>query len=98
MPDPPAPVQEFEQLSIEQGAPSQAIQPIPSSSKACKFPLRPGKGQIGKRCIVKANHFFAELPDKDLHQYDVSFDVLVPLFLYFSYSASNAVLFLCVCR
>ncbi|KAJ0229175.1 Protein argonaute 1 [Hirschfeldia incana] len=71
-PDPPAPVQEFEQLSIEQGAPSQAIQPIPSSSKACKFPLRPGKGQVGKRCMVKANHFFAELPDKDLHQYDVT--------------------------
>jgi eukaryotic translation initiation factor 2C len=28
---------------------------------------------LGQRCIVKANHFFAELPDKDLHQYDVSF-------------------------
>jgi hypothetical protein len=27
---------------------------------------------MGQRCIVKANHFFAELPDKDLHQYDVS--------------------------
>ncbi|XP_018492188.1 protein argonaute 1 [Raphanus sativus] len=72
MPDPPAPVQEFEQLSIEQGASSQAIQPIASSSKACKFPPRPGKGQVGKRIMVKANHFFAELPDKDLHQYDVT--------------------------
>jgi hypothetical protein len=28
---------------------------------------------MGQKCIVKANHFFAELPDKDLHQYDVSF-------------------------
>ena len=72
IPDTSAPVQEFEQLSIEQGASSQAIQPIPSSSKAFKFPMRPGKGQVGKRCMVKANHFFAELPDKDLHQYDVS--------------------------
>ncbi|CAF2218688.1 hypothetical protein YC2023_093892 [Brassica napus] len=72
IPDTSAPVQEFEQLSIEQGASSQAIQPIPSSSKAFKFPMRPGKGQVGKRCIVKANHFFAELPDKDLHQYDVT--------------------------
>ncbi|ESQ30702.1 hypothetical protein EUTSA_v10011196mg [Eutrema salsugineum] len=72
MPEPPVPVQQFEQLTIEQGAPSQAIQPIPSSSKAYKFPMRPGKGQVGKRCIVKANHFFAELPDKDLHQYDVT--------------------------
>ncbi|PKI71742.1 hypothetical protein CRG98_007875 [Punica granatum] len=35
-------------------------------------PPRPGKGSAGIRCIVKANHFFAELPDRDLHQYDVS--------------------------
>jgi eukaryotic translation initiation factor 2C len=27
---------------------------------------------MGQKCIVKANHFFAELPDKDLHQYDVA--------------------------
>ncbi|MCO5572743.1 hypothetical protein L7F22_026502 [Adiantum nelumboides] len=44
----------------------------PVSSKNMRFPLRPGKGQAGTKCIVKANHFFAELPDKDLHQYDVS--------------------------
>lgn len=82
IPDPPVLAQQFEQLSVEQeqGGPSQAIQPIPSSSKAYKFPMRPGKGSTGKRCIVKANHFFAELPDKDLHQYDVSFDSLFPLY------------------
>lgn len=79
VPEPTVLAQQFEQLSVEQGAPSQAIQPIPSSSKAYKFPMRPGKGQSGKRCIVKANHFFAELPDKDLHQYDVSYGSLVPL-------------------
>jgi eukaryotic translation initiation factor 2C len=72
VPEPTVLAQQFEQLSVEQGAPSQAIQPIPSSSKAFKFPMRPGKGQSGKRCIVKANHFFAELPDKDLHHYDVT--------------------------
>ncbi|KAB2633787.1 protein argonaute 1-like [Pyrus ussuriensis x Pyrus communis] len=48
------------------------IQPIPASSKSVRFPLRPGKGTTGIKCIVKANHFFAELPDKDLHQYDVT--------------------------
>ncbi|KAK4765797.1 hypothetical protein SAY87_007439 [Trapa incisa] len=58
------------QLSVqEEGSSSQAVQP---SSKTIKFPLRPGKGSIGMKCMVKANHFFAELPDKDLHQYDVS--------------------------
>ncbi|GAB2225433.1 hypothetical protein Droror1_Dr00006225 [Drosera rotundifolia] len=64
--------QQFQQFTVEEEQPTQAIQPLPASSKAMRFPLRPGKGSKGHRCIVKANHFFAELPDKDLHQYDVS--------------------------
>ncbi|XP_047310197.1 protein argonaute 1-like [Impatiens glandulifera] len=64
---------ELQQMSVqEEGSSSQAIQPIAPSSKSMRFPLRPGKGSTGVKCIVKANHFFAELPDKDLHQYDVS--------------------------
>lgn len=46
---------------------------IPTSSKSLSFAQRPGFGQVGTKCIVKANHFFAELPDKDLNQYSVSF-------------------------
>lgn len=65
-------VQQVEQLDIQEGASSQQIQPVPPSSKSMRFPLRPGKGKTGTMCIVKANHFFAELPDKDLHQYDVT--------------------------
>ncbi|XP_062226457.1 protein argonaute 1B isoform X2 [Phragmites australis] len=65
--------QQFQQLAIRgQTSTSQDIQVAPASSKSVRFPLRPGKGTYGDRCIVKANHFFAELPDKDLHQYDVS--------------------------
>ncbi|GAV57543.1 PAZ domain-containing protein/Piwi domain-containing protein [Cephalotus follicularis] len=45
---------------------------IPSSSKSLSFAPRPGYGQVGMKCIVKANHFFAELPEKDLNQYDVT--------------------------
>ena len=45
---------------------------FPTSSKSLSFAPRPGYGQVGTKCIVKANHFFAELPDKDLNQYDVS--------------------------
>ena len=45
---------------------------FPTSSKSLSFAPRPGFGQVGAKCIVKANHFFAELPDKDLNQYDVS--------------------------
>lgn len=63
--------EQIQQLSIQQEvAPSQEM--APASSKSMRFPLRPGKGSYGTRCMVKANHFFAELPDKDLHQYDVS--------------------------
>ncbi|KAI5080699.1 hypothetical protein GOP47_0003882 [Adiantum capillus-veneris] len=55
------------------GAPQAAyVSAPPISSKSMRFPLRPGKGHTGTKCIVKANHFFAELPDKDLHQYDVT--------------------------
>lgn len=63
--------QQFQQLAVQpEAAATQAA--LPASSKSLRFPLRPGKGNYGDRCIVKANHFFAELPDKDLHQYDVS--------------------------
>ncbi|KAA8541496.1 hypothetical protein F0562_025459 [Nyssa sinensis] len=72
-PSPLEVTQQFQQLTVQQEGPSsQAIQPVPPSSKSMRFPLRPGKGSTGTKCIVKANHFFAELPDKDLHQYDVS--------------------------
>lgn len=73
-PSPVAVVQQLQDLSIQQeGSSSQAIQASPPpSSKSMRFPLRPGKGSTGIKCIVKANHFFAELPDKDLHQYDVT--------------------------
>ncbi|KAM1398477.1 hypothetical protein ACFX2I_015928 [Malus domestica] len=73
---PPEPSEVAEQLADlavrQESAPSQAIQPVAPSSKSVRFPLRPGKGSTGRRCTVKANHFFAELPDKDLHQYDVT--------------------------
>ncbi|CAL9146033.1 unnamed protein product [Musa hybrid cultivar] len=67
--------EKFQQCFVEDGATTQAIQtviPVAPSSKSLRFPLRPGKGSCGVKCVVKANHFVAELPDKDLHQYDVS--------------------------
>ncbi|KAJ4834563.1 argonaute 1B [Turnera subulata] len=73
-PSPASVTQQMQGLAVqEETAPSQAIQTLPPpSSKSMRFPLRPGKGSTGTRCMVKANHFFAELPDKDLHQYDVT--------------------------
>ncbi|GMH17535.1 hypothetical protein Nepgr_019376 [Nepenthes gracilis] len=63
---------QFQHLTLQEGQSSQAVQPVPACSKAMRFPVRPGKGSTGTKCIVKANHFFAELLDKDWHQYDVS--------------------------
>jgi eukaryotic translation initiation factor 2C len=44
----------------------------PVSSKAEKFPSRPGFGTVGKRCRVRANHFVVQVADKDIYHYDVS--------------------------
>lgn len=61
---------------------------FPTSSKSLSFTPRPGYGQLGTKCIVKSNHFFTVLPDKDLNQYDVS--LYFHLFFYF--------LFLSICK
>ncbi|XP_057440069.1 protein argonaute 1-like [Lotus japonicus] len=43
-----------------------------STSSTIEIPLRPGKGTLGTKCIVKANHFFLDLPNKELYHYDVT--------------------------
>ncbi|KAG0503181.1 hypothetical protein HPP92_003253 [Vanilla planifolia] len=45
---------------------------LPVSNREMAFHRRPGFGQVGTKCVVKANHFLAQLPDKDLSHYDVS--------------------------
>lgn len=64
---------QLKDLSVqdESNVGQEIVQAFPMSHNSYKFPHRPGSGSIGTRCLVKANHFFAELPDKDLHQYDV---------------------------
>jgi eukaryotic translation initiation factor 2C len=75
-PEAPPPVQPREEHGPAEPSAGHEIVPTapPQSSKSFRFPLRPGKGSIGTRCLVKANHFFAELPHKDLHHYDVRSD------------------------
>ncbi|KAL5732174.1 argonaute 1B [Ranunculus cassubicifolius] len=64
-------VDQVQMLSLQpEGTSTQANQP--SSSKSTRFPPRPGMGTIGRKCLLKANHFLAELPDKEIYQYDVS--------------------------
>ncbi|KAK4343475.1 hypothetical protein RND71_036569 [Anisodus tanguticus] len=42
-----------------------------SSERSLVFPLRPGYGQLGTKCLVKANHFITELSERNLCQYSV---------------------------
>ncbi|KAL9268774.1 argonaute PNH1-like protein [Drosera capensis] len=44
----------------------------PSSSASIQFPQRPGYGQTGTTCIVKANHFLAQVSKSELCHYDVN--------------------------
>nr|QCD25890.1 argonaute 5 [Helianthus tuberosus] len=46
--------------------------PPSSSKKKISAPLRNGFGTIGRKCVIKANHFLVDLGQKDPHQYDVS--------------------------
>ncbi|KAL8140385.1 hypothetical protein V2J09_006406 [Rumex salicifolius] len=47
--------------------------PAPSSTKKVDGPpARPGFGNTGRSCVVRANHFLVQLKDQDFHHYDVS--------------------------
>jgi eukaryotic translation initiation factor 2C len=45
----------------------------PAPFKSLMLHRRPGYGQLGTKCLVKANHFLAEIPGSDICQYSVSF-------------------------
>ncbi|KAG5512851.1 hypothetical protein RHGRI_038677 [Rhododendron griersonianum] len=55
-------------LRVETGFPS------PPSSKSIVLHRRPGYGQMGSKCLVKANHFLAEISKRDLTQYSVTIE------------------------
>jgi eukaryotic translation initiation factor 2C len=59
-------------VALALAPPPRTVIGPPVPSKGLSFCRRPGFGTVGARCVVKANHFLAELPDKDLIQYDVS--------------------------
>ncbi|KAA8544172.1 hypothetical protein F0562_022192 [Nyssa sinensis] len=71
-PPPPPPQQSQSQPSVQAPAETTlSVQP-PPSSKALRPPLRPGYGTVGRKCVVRANHFLVQVADRDLHHYDVS--------------------------
>uniref|UniRef100_A0A2N9G3P1 Piwi domain-containing protein n=1 Tax=Fagus sylvatica TaxID=28930 RepID=A0A2N9G3P1_FAGSY len=44
---------------------------LAASRKSLMFHRRPGYGQLGTKCLVKANHFLANIPDSDICHYSV---------------------------
>lgn len=67
---------DVEKMTIGSSAGTSAQHPVmsqqpPVSRKALRLPARPGYGSIGRRCIVRANHFLVKVADNDLHHYDV---------------------------
>lgn len=56
----------------ETGHESQLASCFSSSCKTLVPPSRPGYGKLGTKCVVKANHFLADISVSDLSQYDVS--------------------------
>ncbi|XP_027072355.1 protein argonaute PNH1 [Coffea arabica] len=44
----------------------------PLSERSLTFPCRPGYGTRGSKCVVKANHFIAEISEKSLCHYSVT--------------------------
>ncbi|XP_057456038.1 protein argonaute 5 isoform X3 [Lotus japonicus] len=70
-PPPPSPVP-VDALSSEVEQ-KLALRPAaPSSTKAIRFPDRPGFGRLGKKIQVRANHFQLQVAERDLHHYDVA--------------------------
>lgn len=64
----------MEGLKQEELDPNLEFPSSTSSSKSLMFPSRPGFGQLGTKCLVKANHFLAKIPESDISHYTVSWN------------------------
>ncbi|KAK2367885.1 protein argonaute [Trifolium repens] len=56
--------------SQEAGHDSKLV-PYPTCKKSLVFSSRPGYGQLGTKCIIKANHFLVDISISDLSHYNV---------------------------
>ncbi|CAN6222538.1 unnamed protein product [Urochloa humidicola] len=69
-PAPPAPV------AVRSAAPQapahQPPPPPPVSTVGIVHPARPGFGTVGRKVIVRANHFLVQVADNDICHYDVA--------------------------
>ncbi|CAI9268399.1 unnamed protein product [Lactuca saligna] len=68
----PAPVVSAQQPIAKSAQPPQASSVAPTSSRIIKAPPRTGYGTLGRKCVIRANHFLVDLGEKDPYQYDVT--------------------------
>ena len=54
----------------EEKAPDVDLAPV--SKKGLAHPARPGAGTVGKKVMIRANHFLVNVADNNLFHYDVS--------------------------
>ena len=54
----------------EEKAPEVDLAPV--SKKGLAHPARPGAGTVGKKVMIRANHFLVNVADNNLFHYDVS--------------------------
>ncbi|KAM6550112.1 hypothetical protein CsatB_021788 [Cannabis sativa] len=59
-------------LTLQDPAAAATVRVPPASSKSVRFPVRPGYGTVGRKCVVKANHFLVKVAERDLCHYDVT--------------------------
>ena len=67
-------------LTLQDPSPMAQAAARPVSTKALTPPRRPGCGTIGKKVMVRANHFLVKVADTDIHHYDVSLPILSVFF------------------
>jgi eukaryotic translation initiation factor 2C len=51
----------------------------PVSKKGLAHPARPGLATVGKKVMIRANHFLVNVADNNLFHYDVSYPLLLPI-------------------
>nr|GFA88874.1 protein argonaute 1-like [Tanacetum cinerariifolium] len=55
------PVGEFQKLSMVTPSPPLMVPLVPSAAKKLRTPVRERFGSVGKRVLIKANHFLVGL-------------------------------------
>jgi hypothetical protein len=62
-------------LTLQEPSPMAQAAVRPVSTKALTPPRRPGYGTVGKKDMVRANHFLVKVANTDIHHYDVSLPI-----------------------